>query len=194
VLDEEVVSIADDSFLLQRGVVPSKFECQSIWVVDPMLLEFQCSFFASGAHTSHSLPRQPNTVNTHQLSATLDENRELTALDQRDGPVLDHASVMDLNSEESPDIPTTTTSTTTHQTTEVLALDEFFSMISKPVPPPILCTPSVLSTEPATPNNHIHERDSAAFASQSQPIDTNRKSSRLAEKHKKKLLAEVLLN
>jgi hypothetical protein len=67
-------------------------------------------------------------------------------------------------------------------------------MISKPVPPPILCTPSVLSTEPATPNNHIHERDSAAFASQSQPIDTNRKSSRLAEKHKKKLLAEVLLN
>jgi hypothetical protein len=30
-------------------------------------------------------------------------------------------------------------------------------MISKPVPPPILCTPSVLSTELGTPNNHIHE-------------------------------------
>jgi hypothetical protein len=182
VLGEEVVSIADDSFLLQRGVVPSKFECQSIWVVDLMLLEFQCSFIALGAH---NLLRQPNTVNTHQVSATLDENRELTAPNQQDGPILDHAAVMDPNSEESPDIPTTTTSTTTHQTTEVLALDEFFSMISKPVPPPIFCTPSVLSTEPATPNNHIHERDSAALASQSQPIDTNRKSSRLAEKHKK---------
>jgi len=146
------------------------------------LLEFQCSFFASGAH---SLPRHPNTVNTHQLSATLDENRELTAPDQQDGPVLDHVAVMDPNSEESPNIPTTTTSTTTHQTTEVLALDKFFSMISKPVSPPILCTPSVLSTEPATPNHHIHERDSVALASQSQPIDTNRKSSRLAEKPQK---------
>jgi hypothetical protein len=182
VLGEEVVSIADDSFLLQRGVVPSKFECQSIWVVDPMLLEFQCSFIALGAH---NLLRQPNTVNTHQVSATLDENRELTAPNQQDGPILDHAAVMDPNSEESPDIPTTTTSTTTHQTTEVLALDEFFSMISKPVPPLIFCTPSVLSTEPATPNNHIHERDSAALASQSQPIDTNRRVPDLLKSTKK---------